>query len=71
VLIVKKFRKFVIFNQNRTVYTCLISGILLKKKNMIEEIKLECAEKFNEEVLYFFLITFQFCSLAFILNSCN
>jgi hypothetical protein len=52
---------------------CLISGILLKKKkkNMIEEIKLECAEKFNEEVLYFFLITFQFCSLAFILNSCN
>jgi hypothetical protein len=52
----------------------LISGILLKKKkkkNMIEEIKLECAEKFNEEVLYFFLITFQFCSLAFILNSCN
>ncbi|KAJ6885305.1 hypothetical protein NC651_026042 [Populus alba x Populus x berolinensis] len=32
---------------------CLTSGILLKKKkNMIEEIKLECAEKFNEEVLY-------------------
>jgi hypothetical protein len=52
---------------------CLISGILLKKKkkNMIEEIKLECAEKFNEEVLYFFLLSFQFCSLAFILNSCN
>ncbi|KAJ6872089.1 hypothetical protein NC651_031252 [Populus alba x Populus x berolinensis] len=23
-----------------------------KKKNMIEEIKLECGEKFNEEVLY-------------------
>ena len=52
---------------------CLISGILLKKKkkNMIEEIKLECAEKFNEKVLYFSLIPFQFCSLAFILNSCN
>ena len=34
----------------------LISGILLKKKkkNMIEEIKLECAEKFNEEVSVFF-----------------
>jgi hypothetical protein len=40
-------------NFNETA--CLSSGILLKKKkkNMIEEIKLECAEKFNEEVLYF------------------
>jgi hypothetical protein len=43
---------------------CLNSGILLKKKkNMIEEIKLECAEKFNEEVLYFFLLLFNSVAL--------
>jgi hypothetical protein len=51
---VHQYAKNFNFSCPRKQTNCLISGILLKKKNMIEEIKLECAEKFNEEVSVFF-----------------